>query len=140
MVFSQTSLSGVRAGFMPPQFKNRKCTEWRGAPPNFYQILPHPLLLPPLFFSSITDIFCSIAVLLINSKRNSLPTISVPETSERVISARMFHHGNISAYAQFGPVDVLDDGFFYVGKFRHGNFQHEEFLAHGHFGTGYFST
>ena len=66
--------------------------------------------------------------------------------SARVISAQMFHHGNISAHAQFHAADVWVDG-----QFNAGTFQHGEFLAQGIFGTrnfwprnisaqGYFGT
>ena len=75
-----------------------------------------------------------------------VPTISVPDISARVISARMFHHGNISAHAPFGAVDVPADGLFNTGMFRHGvfsargifgtrNFQHLNISAQGYFGT-----
>ena len=51
-----------------------------------------------------------------------LPTISTPEISARVISAQMFHHGNISAHAAFGPADIPADGRFNTGTFGHGDF------------------
>ena len=76
---------------------------------------------------------------------NRLPTIS-RNISARVISVRMFHHGNISARAPFGPTDVPADGQFNTGTFWHGDFSARglfgtrNFWHHGHFGTGYFGT
>ena len=49
----------------------------------------------------------------------SLPTISVPEISASVISARMFQHRNVSTWGPFGM----------------GIFWHEEFSAQEHFST-----
>ena len=65
-----------------------------------------------------------------------LSTISAPEISARLISARMFHQGNISAHAPFGAGKVLAHGRFNMGTFRFfdtGTFRHEEFSAQEHF-------
>jgi hypothetical protein len=42
--------------------------------------------------------------------------------SARVISARMFHHGTISARAPFGSENIPADGRFNTGTFQHGDF------------------
>ena len=48
----------------------------------------------------------------------------------RIISARMFHHGSISAHAPFGAADVPADGHFTTRTFRH-----RDISAHRHFDT-----
>jgi hypothetical protein len=69
---------------------------------------------------------------------NSASTISAPEILARVISAWMFHHGNILAHAQFRAED-LPASFQQMDvstqeRFDMGTFRHEEFLAHEHIG------
>ena len=79
---------------------------------------------------------------------NLLPTVLAPEILAGVISAKMFHHGNISTFAHFGAVDFPADGCFNTWTFRHGNFlawgiscsknfQHRNISAWGNFGILY---
>ena len=60
--------------------------------------------------------------------RLGLPTILTPEISAGVISARMFHHGNILACSLFGTADiqahacVSTQEHFNMGTLRQGDF------------------
>ena len=67
-----------------------------------------------------------------------LPTISAPEILAIVISARMFHHGTISASAPFGTLDVPADGSFNTGTFLHGEFSTWGIFSKGTFRHGAF--
>ena len=80
---------------------------------------------------------------------HSLPTILGQDILATVISARMFHYGNIWAGTPFGTADIPADGHFNTGTFQHWdflaqgifgkrNFQQRNILAQEHFGTGTF--
>jgi hypothetical protein len=55
-----------------------------------------------------------------------------------VISAWMFHHGNISSHAPFCTTAFRQMDFSTPERFDMGNFSHEEFSAPEHFSTGIF--
>ena len=71
---------------------------------------------------------------------NRLWIISAWNISARVISAQMFHHGNISARAPFGGADIPADGHFNKGKFWHGDFSEQELFGTRNFRHGNIST
>ena len=87
-----------------------------------------------------------------NLSKFGLPTISTPNILSRDISARPYHHQDISEHACFGPADVpAHKHFVYMGisstwTFQHkafsteGHFATRNFLHHRHFGTVYFGT